>query len=297
LRNHWYFAGLLLLGAAVYFAPLRTLSQLTSDSELYSHIPLIPLVSLFLIWSNRRQVFAETGRQVPVGAVIMAAGLAAYGIASAFQERLPTVAFRRDVLPNDYLFLCMAGMVAWVIGGFIAVYGAEAFRKARFALLFLVFAAPFPLVLINAVIKSLQLVSAEVSNAVFAALGVPYFRNGLVFQFSNVSVEVAEQCSGIRSSLSLFILSILAGHLFLRTFRSKLILAVVVFPITVFKNALRITTLTLLANYVDIRFLSSHWLHTSGGIPFFAVAMGLMIPIVWLLRRSEKTTAPKATQP
>jgi exosortase/archaeosortase family protein len=72
----------------------------------------------------------------------------------------------------------------------------------------------------------------------------------------------------------------------------RLILALAVFPITVVKNALRIMTITLLANQVDLRFLTNHWIHSSGGIPFFAFALTLFIPLVWILRNSE---ARKAT--
>ncbi|MBU1208025.1 MAG: archaeosortase/exosortase family protein [Proteobacteria bacterium] len=60
-----------------------------------------------------------------------------------------------------------------------------------------------------------------------------------------------------------------------------------IFPITVVKNGLRIVTLTLLGNYVDVRILGSE-LHKSGGIPFFIVALVLLAPVLWALRKSEK---------
>ena len=143
--------------------------------------------------------------------------------------------------------------------------------------------------LLNGVVTALQHASAEAADIVFRLTGAPYHRSGLVFEFPNVSVLVAEQCSGIRSSLALFILSIITGYLFLRTFSRRVILALAIFPITVVKNAFRIVTITLLANYVDMRFLTDHWIHSSGGIPFFAVAMGMFIPLVWALRRTEKS--------
>ena len=36
-----------------------------------------------------------------------------------------------------------------------------------------------------------------------------------------------------------------------------------------------------------MKFLTNHWIHSSGGIPFFAAAMAMFIPMVWLLRRRE----------
>jgi exosortase len=288
MRSHVCFAGLLLLGAAIYFFPIGALAKLVFENETYSHITLIPLVSLFLLVIQRKSIFAETARKSAAGFAVCAGGLVFYGLATVLREHLDSPAFRNQDVPNDYLTLCMAGAVAWVIGSFIAVYGVRAFKKARFPLLFLVFTIPLPMFLLEGIVTALQLASAEAADIVFRLTGVSYHRSGLVFEFPNVAVRVAEECSGIRSSLSLFILSIVTGYLFLRTFSRRVILALAIFPITVVKNGFRIVTITLLANYVDMRFLTNHWIHSSGGIPFFAVAMGMFIPLVWALRRTEK---------
>jgi exosortase len=296
MRSHVCFAGLLLLGAAAYFLPIGTLAKLVFENETYSHITLIPLVSIFLLVIQRKTIFAETVRKPAAGVAVCAGGLVFYGLATVLRENLDSQTFRNQNVPNDYLTLCMAGAVAWVIGSFIAVYGMRAFKKARFALLFLVFTIPIPVFLLEGIVTALQLASAEASDIVFRLAGATYHRSGLVFEFPNVAVRVAEECSGIRSSLSLFILSIITGYLFLRTFSRRVILALTIFPITVVKNAFRIVTITLLANYVDMRFLTNHWIHSSGGIPFFAVAMGMFIPLVWALRRTEKPVPEPAVQ-
>lgn len=288
MRSHVCFAGLLLIGAAVYSLPIGALAKLVFGNETYSHIPLIPLVSLILLVIQRKSIFAGAGRKPVAGFAVCAGGLILYGLATVLREHLDRLAFRNQDIPNDYLTLCMAGAVAWVIGSFITVYGLQAFKKARFALLFLVFTVPVPVFLLDGIITLLQLASAEASDIVFRLTGVSYHRSGLVFEFPNLAVRVAEECSGIRSSLSLFILSIITGYLFLRTFSRRAILALAIYPITVVKNAFRIVTVTLLANYLDMRFLTNHWIHSSGGIPFFAVAMGMFIPLVWALRRTEE---------
>jgi len=293
VSNHLIFIVCLLAGCGVYFPPISALAALTLHSELYSHISLIPAVSLFFMWTRRREIFAETRPSVPSGGVIVAAGLVVYGIAMVFRSRLDTVAFRHAEMPNDYLALCMAGFVAWVIGSFIAVYGKAASKRAMFPLGFLAFTIPIPTFLLNLIVTSLQHASAEAADVVFKLSGAPYLRSGLVFEFSNVSVQVAEECSGIRSSLAFFILSVITGYMFLQTVSRRVVLALAIFPITVVKNAFRIVTITLLANYVDMRFLSNHWIHTSGGIPVFAVGLAMFIPLVWLLRKTEMRRVPK----
>jgi exosortase len=289
MRMHYYFAGLILLGAIIYLPPLGDLGEIVFQNETYSHIVLIPLVSFVLLTVRWKMVFdgAADGGKPETGFAVCAGGLGLYGVAVFLREYLDRQVFRNQDVPNDYLSLCMTAAFAWIVGSFIAVYGTKAFKRARFGLLFLVFTIPIPMFMLDAIVAALQHASAEAAAIVFNLSGFPYHRSGLVFEFSNVAVQVAEQCSGIRSSLALFILSIVTGYLFLKSLSRRVALACAVFPITVVKNALRIMTMTLLANQVDSRFLTDHWIHISGGIPFFAVALTMFIPIVWVLRKSE----------
>jgi exosortase/archaeosortase family protein len=63
-----------------------------------------------------------------------------------------------------------------------------------------------------------------------------------------------------------------------------------VVPITIFKNGLRIVTLSLLGNYVSPSILSSD-LHRQGGIPFMILAVILLSIVVRWLRNSENRAA------
>jgi hypothetical protein len=48
--------------------------------------------------------------------------------------------------------------------------------------------------------------------------------------------------------------------------------------------------LTMLAQYVDPGFLFGR-LHHEGGVVFFMIGLGLLIPVYWVLRRLEKQPA------
>jgi exosortase len=100
-------------------------------------------------------------------------------------------------------------------------------------------------------------------------------------------MEIAKQCSGIRSSLALFITGILAAHFFLKSSWKKAIFILSIIPIAILKNGIRIVTLSLLAIYVDERFLTQGFLHKSGGFIFFAPALTLLGLLLWGLRKSE----------
>ena len=260
------------------------------DDPLYSHLVLVPLVTGYLIFMSRKVIFSDVKYVFPAGMTLITMGVILYLIglnqASSFKQ-------------NDYLSLISFSVIVSWIGGFVLFYGVQAFQKAAFPLLFLVFMVPIPTLVINKIVFILQSASAEVTYGFFKVVGVPVFREGFLFHLPGVSIEVAEQCSGIRSTLALFITSILAGHLFLETGWKKVVLTLAIFPITVFKNGLRIVTLSLLGTYVDEKILTQSLLHSSGGIPFFLLALLFLAPILWFLRKSEKRgvdTDPIATQ-
>jgi len=271
------FALFLAATVPLMWEPLRRLAAFALGyNELYSHIILIPVVSCYLLVSGRRRVFSSVRYSFAAGGAVILSGLVVRFLAAAHPGPGPD-----GGLPA----MALSAVMLWA-GGFVLFFGWPAARKAAFPLLFLLFMVPIPKAAAEGVIGALQRGSTEVADGLFAMTGVPYIREGFTFHLSSLSVEVAEQCSGIRSSLALFITSVLAGHLFLRTGWKKAALALSIFPITIFKNGLRVVTLSLLGAYVDPAILSSA-LHKRGGIPFFILALALWAPVLWLLRRSE----------
>jgi exosortase len=264
-------------GAALFYKPGVQLLRMSFDSELYSHIPIVPLISLWILVFSRKRIFSET-RWGWAGIVLLAVGLAVLHNA----DRIC------GLDKNDYLSVVMAGSVLWFIGSFALAYGGKAFREAMFPLLFLAFVIPIPNFILQPFVDLLLIGSAHSTELIFGLTGVPVYRDGFTFALPGITIEVAHQCSGIRSSIALIITSVLAAYMFLQKGWSRLILVLSFFPITVFKNAMRIVTLSLLASYVDPRFITGSWLHKSGGIPFFVVGLVLMAPVLWALLKAEK---------
>jgi exosortase len=263
---------------------LKQLAALSFESELYSHFLLIPVVSLFFMWVNRKTISSEVSYSFKAGVPIVLAGILIFGIGKSNYFQLNQ---------NDYLSLMMFAMLACILGIFLASFGSRSFRKALFPLLFLIFIIPIPTLILDPLIRILQVGSAHFTYAIFKIIGLPVFRDGMVFELPGVAIEVAKQCSGIRSSLALIITSIIAGYLFLQTGWKRIVLVISILPITIVKNAIRITTLTLLAIYVDKGWLTGSFLHQSGGILFFLLALTLLAPVLLLLKKTEKKTADK----
>lgn len=286
--RHGIFMVLVAGGVILYHRPLMELVALSSKSELYQHIPLIPLISLYFLVVHRRDFIPGVGWPPAVGICGLMLALALYAMGGRVEPGLDR---------NDYLSMMMTGLVIWVLGAFVAAYGIRGLKRFLFPMLFLSFLVPVPGFLLDPVVTFLQFSSADISEVVFRLTGVPFLREGMVFSLPGISAEVARECSGIRSSLALVITSIIAGKLSLRTPWSKMGLVAAILPITVFKNALRIVTLSLLGSYVDPVFITGHWLHRSGGIPFFVLGLVLLAPVLWTLRRIERGTAQGQADP
>jgi exosortase len=279
----------LILGIILFYSVINSLlSASLAYKQLYSHIPLIPLVSVFFLLADRQSIFRQMDWGWKSGILL---------IIIAIMVNLTGKDYRAELAEQNYLSLMMTGVFVWTVGCFFMAFGVAAAKRALFPLLFLVFVIPIPTPILNPVVKTLQIGSAHATHFLFKVIGIPFHREGFLFSIPGISVEVAEQCSGIRSSLCLAITSILAGYLFLKKGWSKVVLVLSVFPITVFKNALRIVTLSLLAAYVDPGFIGRSWLHTSGGIPFFVVGLMLLGPVLWGLRKAEKAGGQKSAQP
>lgn len=279
VQRNVFFLVFNLLALVLYYTPMRDLFIASQDNELYSHIILIPLVSGYFIYLQRKALFSDTRYAFTPGIILIMLGGTLYLLGMTQEPRLNQ---------NDYLSLMTFSAVVFWGGGFVLFFGIQAARKAAFPLLFLVFMIPIPTVIVDKIIFLLQSASAEATYGVFKLTGVPIFREGFVFHLPGISIEVAKQCSGIRSTLALLITSVLAGHLFLQTKWRRAALIVSIFPITIFKNGLRIVTLSLLGAYVDETILTDSVFHRNAGIPFFILALVLLAPVLWFLKRSEK---------
>lgn len=277
-RRNLLFFFLSTLAVWMMYTPLRNLLTSNTQSEYYSHILLIPLVSAYFIYSGRKAIFSTLKHSYSIGIPLIIVGVLLYALGWHQGDQLNQ---------NDYSSLMTFSVLVFWIGGFILFYGTRAFRLAVFPLLFLAFMIPIPSILMEKIISALLVGSTEATYLLFNFVGIPFLKEGSIFHLPNMSVEVAKQCSGIRSSLGLFITGMLAGHLFLRTGWKKVVLVLFVFPITVLKNGIRIVTLSSLAIYVDEKFITQSFLHKSGGFVFFIPALALLGIILWGLRKSE----------
>ncbi|HEY4706379.1 MAG TPA: exosortase/archaeosortase family protein [Thermodesulfobacteriota bacterium] len=275
-RGIGLFIAALIITAA--FSPhFMRLYSLSLDSELHSYIVLIPFLSAYFFYVRRKEIAARASSGIRAGLPVLC--LAAAICAAAL--------FAWDGRPNLLLAAMVFSSVVFLMGAFVLFFGARSARSAAFPLLFLLLMVPIPEKALDPAVYLLQKGSAEVAWGLLNISGAPVQRDGFFFRLPGLSVEVAKQCSGIRSSTVLIIAGVMAAEMFLRTWPGRAALMLAVIPIAVLKNGLRITALTLGGYYIDERVLYGS-LHTRGGMLFFAMALILTGGVLWGIRSIEK---------
>ena len=271
---------LMLLAASVvcFWEPLANLYALTNQQDHYSHIVLIPWLTLYAFYVDRTTILSSREWSPLLGL-----GFIAVGALWAWQADVA-------IYGADLLSVQILAFVILCWGLFVLCYGVMALWTSSFGLLLLLCMVPLPANLLNAVIVFLQRSTTEATDVIFTLLGIPFYREGFIFGLPNISIHIAEECSGIRSTLSLIITSLVAGHFLLRSLWGKFALVLVVLPLAIIKNAFRIVGLSVLANYVDRTFITDSLLHKAGGIPLFGLALVILLVLAWLLRKIEKRT-------
>jgi len=268
--------------------PLYQLVRFAWGSELYSHVILIPFVSAYLVWLKRPQLGwsgIRLGRLWPIIAFSAGTGFFVWYF---IEQSSPTPQLQDTLALAVYaLVLFLTGICCWLLS-------RATLRAVAFPLGFLLCLAPFPLAVEAGVETLLQHGSSIVAQTFFQIIGTPVFREGTVFRLPGFNMQVAPECSGIHSTLALFITSLVAGQLLLRSNWSRSVLALSVLPIALLRNGLRVTTIGELCVRIGPEMIDSY-IHRHGGPIFFAISLipfSLLLLLLLKFDRAENRPIP-----
>jgi exosortase len=241
------------------------------------HIVLVVPLAIALAYNERKSVFRETEPgSLYAGGTIIALTAAHLGLRAGIVS-VPLV---------DRLFVSVILLVTLWISAFSYCFGISATRRASFPLFCLYLMAPLPEAVVAWMTTGLQHASADAAALLFDMTGVPFIRHGQFFTLATQQIEVARECSGIRSSIALLMVALVFGYSFLQTTWARMLFSAAILPLAILKNGLRIYTLSVLATYVDSAYLGGE-LHRRGGVVFLSAALLALFLMLFLLRKLE----------
>ncbi len=283
-----YLLSIILLGFSLVLwrVPIAQTLSLALHEGQYTHILLIVPVAASLILFERKKIrsSAEASLRIASGALF------AVALTIFLMTTLATIS--SDV----QLTVFMVGLVIWWIASFLFCFGYSYFRGLLFPLCFLFWIVPWPQRFLDLLIGLLQQYSASTVGWMFQAVGIPVLRDGVLLSIPGLTIEVAKECSSIRSSLILLISSMVLAQLLLHTKWRKTIVILVAVPLSVAKNAVRIFTLSMLGVHVNRGFLTGR-LHHEGGVVFYTGALGVIFLLIsWLQRQEANSRSRKVME-
>lgn len=256
---------------------LITLATYAIGTDIHSHIVLVPFVSAYLIYLRRKEMPSEYSFAPAWISFLLCAGIGSLLIAKKSASILSQ---------NDNLSLITLSFVCLLSAGGFLFMGRKWMATFTFPFVFLIFMTPLPDGVVNWLETKSMLASAETAAFLFGLTATPVLRDGTVFQLPGIVIQVAQECSGIRSSWVLFITSYLASYLFLQSPWRRVLLVAFVIPLGIVRNGFRILVIALLCVNIGPQMIDSV-IHRQGGPLFFALSLIPLFLLLWWLRKRD----------
>jgi exosortase len=266
--------------------PLRTAVNLGWNDDRYFQIVAAPMLVMFLMYWERNRIFEGAAWSARAGVPLLAVTVSIYLLLQRPSYGPHAYSFQSYNNDGAALILAISAVILVSMAAFILCYGLPSFRAARFSLGCLLLMIPVPVSAMDKITAGLQRGSAAMSFEMLRLAGIPVFAEGMRMSLKGLEIEVAPECSGIRSCLVLALVGLLAGRVCLRYSWSRLALVVSTIPIAIFKNAIRISVLASLGAYVNPAFLHGR-VHQYGGLVFTPLGVVLFVAFLAGLQRSE----------
>jgi exosortase len=235
--------------------------------EEMGHGIFVPFVAGYVIWVNRRKVFAPPIRRSWWGFPFVVWGF--------LQSVLGTVG-------ADY-FLSRTGFFVALVGVIWMMCGFDVLRRLAFPLFLLLFTIRIPLFIYSRITFPLQILASKLAAGGLSLMGIPVLREGNVLELASQRLDVVEACSGIRSLISLSFLALVYGWFFDRKTWMRWVLLAASIPIAIVANSGRIVVTGLLSE-INKEFAAGAY-HSFEGWVIFMVDLFILIGVHTILNK------------
>jgi len=266
---------IVLFGVLVFLVFRWQMPQLVEEwtRPNWSHGPLIPLFSLYLLWSRRLELQAVRRRTCLWGLPILIFGLL-WQIVAYYP------------VSNNWLGYLSVTVVLFGLVLYLA--GPQVARLTWLPIFYLAFAMPMPKRLYTAIAVPLQEFAALCSAALLKVVGVKIDVVASHLQLVSLSgrfheLTVAEACSGVRSLMAFVAIGVAIAYLENRPAWQRVVLVGMTVPIAILINVIRVA-ITCGMYVVDKAAMGQGFMHEMTGLLMLIPAFMLLWGVGWLLQ-------------
>lgn len=247
----------------------------------YEHGKLVPLVMLGLVLYRRKELRQAVGQGSWWGLLAVALGCLFY------------VAAYRTIQPR----IAIGGLPFILWGGALYLWGWQMARLLAFPLFFIWIAIPLPA--FQQATTHLQLIATQLAHHGSGLFGVETYTQGttvLPIKGDWKPLSIAHGCSGIRSLMALVMITAAWAYIANMALWKRLVLFFSAVPLAILGNALRVTSIFVIAEYGDAQWASTTWHDWSGLLLFYPFSLFLLLCLHSLLEGGLPWKARKRRQ-
>jgi exosortase len=266
--------------------PLGRLVYTWLHKSDWSHGPIIPLFSAYLVYSRWDEIRRCPIRYTGVGLALLLAGLALYVYA---------------LFGLNFGYVIPLAMLICLLGVIIYLCGLPAMWYLWVPWMYLFFAIPVPQSKYFYLTNPLQRWAAMFATTVLSLhpqLTMQRDAYDIVAIYQGVAsrLSVDDACSGMRSTMTLCALGVAIAFLSDRPWWQRLLLVASCVPIAVFCNFIRVLITCYLHIFVGAEYAEGNY-HTLLGLLMLAVAFAVFSGLAWILRNLVVTVPDEPAAP
>jgi EpsI family protein len=250
------------LCVAVYGPMVPPLVKEWYEHENFSYGFLIPFIFLYLLWGERETFRDPLIGPSPWGAMSFLGALSIGLLGKALGEP----------------FLLRVSFVLTVASLVHVFWGWHCVKRLAFPLAYLFFMVPPPYVIVKEVSYYLKMSDAYIANLLVQAVGVPVYRDAYLLHLPDITLEVADVCSGIASLFAMLALGTIYVYYLPTRIRMKFAVLVSAFIFPVIANLFRIFLVTVSVYYYGPVMLEAFFHRFTGTFTFLLS----LVMLLWL---------------
>jgi len=264
MRKLLFTLSALLLGLLLY-PTIREIALICWNSEDYSHGLILPLVSAYLLWTDREKLFANWSASRPPER-LSAGAMIAFGLLMLGALLLCAGSI------TQILFISWFAVFPLVIGALALSLGWRATQPLIAPILLLFMAKPIPDSVVPLLFFPLQVTAARVSAQVLEMLSVPVFLAGNIIEIPGMRLMVEEACSGIRSLMALLTVACIVSLIVPMRLWARLMIIAVSVITAIALNVFRVALTGVLAHFYDPE-SATGFFHEFSGLVVFGIGL------------------------